>query len=68
METSKAQKLWFLLNKIDRMDQAELDQDKAHFPYFYLLHWNERFSVLKQQKIALQSAGQNGPHATLRRN
>ena len=56
METSKAQKLWFLLNKIDRMDQAELDQDKAHFPYFYLLHWNERFSVLKQQKIALQSA------------
>jgi len=56
METSKAQKLWFLLNKIDRTDQAELAIDKTLFPYFYLLHWNERFSILKQQKIALQSA------------
>jgi hypothetical protein len=56
METSKAQKLWFLLNKIDRTDQSELNQDKLLYPYFYLLHWNERFSILKQQKIALQSA------------
>ena len=56
MESSKAQKLWFLLNKIDRTDQSELNQDKIRFPYFYLLHWNERFSVLQQQKIALQSA------------
>lgn len=56
METSKAQKLWFLLNKIDRVDQSELNQDKLQYPYFYLLHWNERFSVLKQQKIALQSS------------
>lgn len=56
MESSKAQKLWFLLNKIDRADQSELYQDKLLYPYFYLLHWNERFSVLKQQKIALQSS------------
>ena len=56
MESSKAQKLWFLLNKIDRTDQSELNQDKIRYPYFYLLHWNERFSVLQQQKIALQSA------------
>ena len=56
METSKAQKLWFLLNKIDRADQSELHQDKLLYPYFYLLQWNERFSVLKQQKIALQSS------------
>lgn len=53
---SKAQKLWFLLNKIDRSDQAELAQDKLAYPYFYLLHWNERFSLLKQHKIALQSS------------
>lgn len=56
METSKAQKLWFLLNKIDRSDQQELNYDKSAYPYFYLLQWNERFSVLKQQKIALQSS------------
>jgi hypothetical protein len=55
METSKAQKLWFLLNKMERADQSELHPDKSLYPYFYLLHWNERFSVLKQQKIALQS-------------
>jgi hypothetical protein len=53
---SKAQKLWFLLNKIDRADQIELVQDKLLYPYFYLLHWNERFSLLKQHKIALQSS------------
>jgi tetratricopeptide (TPR) repeat protein len=52
---SKAQKLWFLLNKIDRSEQADLAQDKINYPYFYLLQWNERFSILKQQKIALQS-------------
>jgi hypothetical protein len=56
MESSKAQKLWFLLNKIDRADQSELNHDKLLYPYFYLLHWNERYSVLKQQKIALQSS------------
>lgn len=56
MESSKAQKLWFLLNKIDRADQSDLATDKAQYPYFYLLHWNERFSLLRQQKIALQSA------------
>lgn len=56
METSKAQKLWFLLNKIDRTDQSELNLDKSLYPYFYLLHWNERFSILKQQRIALQSS------------
>jgi hypothetical protein len=53
---SNAQKLWFLLNKIDRSDQSELSQDKLLYPYFYLLHWNERNSVLKQQRIALQSS------------
>ena len=53
---SNAQKLWFLLNKIDRSDQSELNQDKLLYPYFYLLHWNERNSVLKQQRIALQSS------------
>jgi len=26
------------------------------YPYFFLLHWNERYSVLKQQRIALQSS------------
>jgi hypothetical protein len=55
MNSSKAQKLWFLLNKIDRFDQSDLSQDKNAFPYFYLLHWNERFSVLKQQRVALLS-------------
>jgi hypothetical protein len=53
---SNAQKLWFLLNKLDRADQGELSQDKLLYPYFYLLHWNERHSILKQQRIALQSA------------
>lgn len=53
---SKAQKLWFLLNKIDRADQQELSHDKLLYPYFYLLHWNERSSLLKQHKIALQSS------------
>lgn len=53
---SKAQKLWFLLNKIERTDQQDLAIDKSAYPFFYLLHWNERFSVLKQQRIALQSA------------
>ncbi len=53
---SNAQKLWFLLNKIDRSDQSELNQDKLIYPYFYLLHWNERYSILKQQRIALQSS------------
>lgn len=56
IDMSKAQKLWFLLNKIDRSDQQELNHDKILYPYFYLLNWNERFSLLKQQKIALQSA------------
>jgi hypothetical protein len=55
MDSSKAQKLWFLLNKMDRFDQSDLSQDKVAFPYFYLLQWNERFSVLKQQRIALLS-------------
>jgi len=55
LHMSKAQKLWFLLNKIDRSEQFDLTQDKTTYPYFYLLHWNERNSVLKQQKIALQS-------------
>ncbi|MHA8073200.1 hypothetical protein ACRZ9O_01575 [Aquirufa sp. HETE-40SA] len=53
---SNAQKLWFLLNKIDRSDQSELNQDKLIYPYYYLLHWNERYSILKQQRIALQSS------------
>ena len=53
---SKAQKLWFLLNKIERADQQDLATDKSAYPFFYLLHWNERFSLLKQQRIALQSA------------
>ena len=52
---SKAQKLWILLNKIDRSDQSDLAQDKLIYPYFYLLNWNDRYSILKQQKIALQS-------------
>jgi hypothetical protein len=53
---SNAQKLWFLLNRLDRSDQNELSQDKLLYPYFYLLHWNERYSILKQQRIALQSS------------
>jgi tetratricopeptide (TPR) repeat protein len=56
MESSKAQKLWFLLNKIDRSEQSELMHDKVAYPYFYLLQWNERYSILKQHKIALQSS------------
>lgn len=59
MNSSKAQKLWFLLNKIDRIDQSDLSQDKIAYPYFYLLQWNERFSVLKQQRIALLSTQRN---------
>jgi len=53
---SNAQKLWFLLNKLERSDQSELSQDKINYPYFYLLHWNERYSILKQQRIALLSS------------
>ncbi|CAM3287851.1 hypothetical protein [Aquirufa ecclesiirivi] len=56
---SKAQDLWFLLNKIDRSNlslQHSFEADKEAYPYFYLLFWNEKFNPNLQKKIALMSS------------
>lgn len=58
MNLEKAQKLWFLLHRFDRTNRAELDifnSDKERYPFFYLLHWNEKNYVKQQRKIALKS-------------
>ncbi len=58
MNLEKAQKLWFLLHRFDRTNRAELDiftSDKERYPFFYLLHWNEKNKVKQQRKIALKS-------------
>ena len=58
MNLEKAQKLWFLLHRFDRTNRAELDiftLDKERYPFFYLLHWNEKNNVRQQRKIALKS-------------
>ncbi len=58
MNLEKAQKLWFLLHRFDRTNHAELDifkLDKEKYPFFYLLHWNEKNNVSQQRKIALKS-------------
>ena len=55
---NKAQTLWILLNKIDRDNSAllrEFDFDRDKYPFFYLLNWNEKYSVSIQRKVALQS-------------
>jgi len=58
MNLEKAQKLWFLLNRFDRFNRDILDDfkaDKEKYPFFYLLHWNEKNHVKQQRKIALKS-------------
>jgi len=58
MNLEKAQKLWFLLHRFDRTNQAEIDifnDDKKKYPFFYLLHWNEKSHKIQQRKISLQS-------------
>jgi hypothetical protein len=58
MNLEKSQKLWFLLHRFDRTNRAELDvftSDKEKYPFFYLLHWNEKSHVRQQRKIALKS-------------
>ena len=58
MNLEKAQKLWFLLHRFDRTNRAELDiftADKEKYPFFYLLHWNERNNSRQQRKVALKS-------------
>jgi hypothetical protein len=58
MNLEKSQKLWFLLHRFDRKNHDELDifnADKEKYPFFYLLHWNEKNHVRQQRKIALKS-------------
>lgn len=58
MNSEKAQKLWFLLHRFDRANRAEIDifkSDKERYPFFYLLHWNEKNHEKQQRKIALKS-------------
>jgi len=58
MNLEKAQKLWFLLHRFDRSNRADLaifNGDKKRYPFFYLLHWNEKNNVSKQRKVALKS-------------
>jgi hypothetical protein len=58
MNLEKAQKLWFLLHRFDRTNRADLDiftLDKERYPFFYLLHWNEKNNIRLQRKIALKS-------------
>ena len=58
MNLEKAQKLWFLLHRFDRTNRAEIDvfkADKERYPFFYLLHWNEKNQIKQQRKIALKS-------------
>lgn len=59
MNNSKSQKLWFLLNRIERNDQVDLLADKAKYPFFYLLNWNEPSNLFERRKIALQSSQRN---------
>jgi hypothetical protein len=58
MNLEKAQKLWFLLHRFDRTNQTELaifNGDKERYPFFYLLHWNEKNNANQQRKVALKS-------------
>ena len=58
MNLEKAQKLWFLLHRFDRSDRGDLaifNVDKERYPFFYLLHWNEKNNVCQQRKVALKS-------------
>jgi hypothetical protein len=58
MNLEKAQKLWFLLHRFDRSDRGNLaifKADKERYPFFYLLHWNEKNNVSQQRKVALKS-------------
>ncbi|NQW77461.1 MAG: hypothetical protein HQ448_11685 [Cytophagales bacterium] len=58
MNLEKAQKLWFLLHRFDRSNRADLaifTADKERYPFFYLLHWNDKNNVSQQRKIALKS-------------
>jgi len=58
MNLQKSQKLWFLLYRFDRTNQEDLgifQPDKEKYPFFYLLHWNEKNNSKRQRKIALKS-------------
>jgi hypothetical protein len=58
MNLEKAQKLWFLLHRFDRSNRGDLaifNADKERYPFFYLLHWNEKNRISQQRKVALKS-------------
>ena len=58
MNLEKSQKLWFLLHRFDRTNREDLElfqTDKEKYPFFYLLHWNEKNNSKSQRKIALKS-------------
>lgn len=58
MNLEKAQKLWFLLHRFDRTNRSDVETftaDKKRYPFFYLLHWNEKDNKGQQRKIALKS-------------
>lgn len=58
MNLEKSQKLWFLLNRFDRTNPIDIERlrsDKEKYPYFYLLHWNEKYNTKNQRRIALKS-------------
>ena len=58
MNLEKSQKLWFLLHRFDRTNREDLalfHADKEKYPFFYLLHWNEKNNSNTQRKIALKS-------------
>ena len=58
MNLEKAQKLWFLLHRFDRTNRADLsifNADKERYPFFYLLHWNEKNIASQERKVALKS-------------
>ena len=58
MNLEKAQKLWFLLHRFDRTNRADLaifNDDKERYPFFYLLHWNEKNIASQERKVALKS-------------
>ena len=58
MNLEKAQKLWFLLHRFDRTNRTDLaifNADKERYPFFYLLHWNEKHNISQQRKVALKS-------------
>ena len=53
MNLEKAQKLWFLLHRFDRTNRTDLaifNADKERYPFFYLLHWNEKHNISQQRK------------------